>query len=660
MDSLMVPQQETPWRTLLDGGGGKAPRPVDPYLVWALWTDFRAFTPNSADLTELPFLVELNDPLNPPSQLAMRGLYAVALGAGDARAHCVTGLVQPRDLDAFLHSSEVVRCQLGLPRLASAARESMDAPHNCSLREEQDASKPVWFGIIDDGFAVAHPAFVDGQGVSRYRHLWDQNEHAASSHWHHTCVVGYGAELSWPASTPMPEASFYPSVDYLCELPSAPWRADQVPPGRTAHGTAVAGLAAGRNMAPGAAADPASDVPMVAVQLPRATVADTSGGSLGVHVLDGLRYILWRAEARSHGVRAPETQVVVNLSFGGAGGAHDGQSILECAMDELIAQRGNLAIVLPAGNSYRARVHADLSVPASGADPGRARFLVMPDDPTESFVELWFEKGAPVDEVRVRLTGPGGAQHTLRVGDAKAFGPIDRPWAHAMFCRHAAQSRRKAMLLLAIAPTCATHAAAGARLAPPGVWSMEVFRVNGGDVKCHAWIERDDLIGRRKVPQQTRFMAEVRGTETYSLNSLGHGAHTIVVAGAVRSTNWPAHYSSCGPGMSTRRSGPDISAGSEEGHAAAGLPVLGIRSWYRSGRMGGTSLAAPLVARWLINTLAAPTPMSVAAARALLLSPNNAALVPVTGSRTVRPPIPSQPGPSQRTSARQGVGVLKI
>ena len=105
--------------------------------------------------------------------------------------------------------------------------------------------------------------------------------------------------------------------------------------------------------------DDASRCDIVAVQLDWNTVLDTSGGSMNVHIMDALMYILSRCDTQA--------KVAVNISWGTLAGPHDGSSVLEAAMDELIAlARARCEIVVPAGNSYQSRTHAN-------ADAGNRR-----------------------------------------------------------------------------------------------------------------------------------------------------------------------------------------------------------------------------------------------------------------------------------------------
>jgi hypothetical protein len=103
-----------------------------------------------------------------------------------------------------------------------------------------------------------------------------------------------------------------------------------------------------------------------------------------------------------------------------------------------------------------------------------------------------------------------------------------------------------------------------------------------------------------------------------TLSGIATGKHTYVV-GAYRrlpapDTGTPAFYSSMGPvsGGSRLRNAPDLLAPSEDSLALHGVAVAGTRSGSVV-TMNGTSVAAPQVARWLADRVAAgvPTPSPI-------------------------------------------------
>jgi hypothetical protein len=301
---------------------------LDPYLRWAELTGFRDVARDSQG--RVGVIIECSGTVAELQQQISKGrlpgvqLPALYREGGVVAAedlHYCTAWVERDHLQAL--AGQVKRFKLGM---AMDGYEPPTAP-----RPSRHCSARVVIGIIDDFVAFAHPAFAAANGDSRVRFVWSQDAKAPASRaagfWQAAQHLGYGHELV------VASAEAYPAV-----LP------------RATHGTHVADLAAGHWPD---AAEQAPDI--VAVHLPRRGVDDTSGSALKMQALDALHYIIERA--------GPQAGVVVNLSYGTMAGAHDGKSILELAIDELIdLLEGRLHVVLPAGNSYDARCHAVLDL----------------------------------------------------------------------------------------------------------------------------------------------------------------------------------------------------------------------------------------------------------------------------------------------------------
>ena len=137
---------------------------------------------------------------------------------------------------------------------------------------------------------------------------------------------------------------------------------------------------------------------IVYVQLPDDALRDTSARWAAAYVFDALRYILCCA--------GKAAQVVVNVSLGAFAGPHDGSSLLERAIDELIdLHGGRLRVVVAAGNTGHIRddatgravpCHARVTL-ASALGPECDKGMESVDlawdidcaDSTESFMEIW-------------------------------------------------------------------------------------------------------------------------------------------------------------------------------------------------------------------------------------------------------------------------------
>jgi hypothetical protein len=178
---------------------------------------------------------------------------------------------------------------------------------------------------------------------------------------------------------------------------------------RIAHGTHVMDLACGYD--PQNAPD---DRPIVCVQLPIRVTADTSGARLYPYAHHAMKYILRRADQIAANLGYTHLPVVINMSYGNFAGPHDGTAILEAAMDDLVqkaAKRGvTLRIVLPAGNSYLLRTHAQVSFATLGA-AASLEWRVLPDGRKPSFLEIWLppsRAGAP-SRLTLTIISPNGS-----------------------------------------------------------------------------------------------------------------------------------------------------------------------------------------------------------------------------------------------------------
>lgn len=529
------------------------------------------------------------------------------LDVNDARKltarHFVARIAPANVPTLLLCREDVVRFQLGIPRLP----ESDPTPRTI-VGVTPNVQRGVVVGVIDDGCAFANPNFCSPGGVPRVRYLWDQ-DHAriptpsepksggpvgSPGGWKLPLGFKYGAELSYvelkaavAQRADGDELAPYRSIDYVPIRAEPHVNATQtggvVPAGtmrRGTHGTSVMDLAVGghpplaqQNATEAATTWPARDSaqawPVVFVQLPTRTVLDTSGGSLGVHVLDGIRYIIDRAvriapatDDRADGGPLGEpsdlelnagatafwpNRVVINVSYGAIAGPHDGTSILECAMAEIArGQRPPCWIVVAAGNAHQSRSHARLRLQRGGGVAGQFTWRVGPDNPLESYLEVWLpakdDLGFKLSDDAARaflltVYPPGGASpRTVRCGDAAVLrrdaSEGGQPLAGIVYARKVAQGNHGTMILLALRRTAAPLAGSvdgggDTVAAPHGDWQVSVSWAPTEPAQprhaiVHAWVERNDLLFgnlRRQqstidddqpVPDPTEFTPEVR------------------------------------------------------------------------------------------------------------------------------------------------------
>jgi hypothetical protein len=644
---------------------------VDPYWLWARATGFEFL---GGEPPDIPVLLELATTLAEASALAEAGRLPAGLvlparyrrpATGLATARHCTAQASPAFLEALAqgrHADLVVRCEIGLPiRSGAAPAGSVGAGAPPSVPPATSGAVrgrfPPVLAVIDDGLPIVQPALLDAAGTPRCLALWDQDGAASPG-------VDYGRLLTGaaiaaaigahpaPAGVPRDDAAVYDTLD-LPRLRRS-WT----------HGSAVLGLAAlGRDAAGGPVP------PFIGVHLPRRTSDDTSGLSLGVHVLDALHFVLGQAERSAAQARQVPGAVVVNLSFGRFAGAHDGSGLLSRAIDELIALRNAaglpLAVVLPAGNGHLSRGHARGTLAPQAVHT--LTWRIQPDDRTPSFVELWpTDDPSPGDADLATLTV------TLRSPDGRVCGPVAANHRSVM---HDAAGRTVAsvfhlprsatgagpMVLLALAPSFAFDAATPT--APAGRWSIELRNDGAHAMRIGAWIQRDDrfagsrLGGRQSYfedPAYQRFdrrggpldadppdtTAWVSRTET--INPIATGRFPVVVGACTAVTGRASFYSAA-----SRSHPPQVTAIGDDSPVRPGIPTQGTRAGSRV-RANGTSLAAPQIARWLLTQVP-----SAAARRAPAPGWARAAIA----SALAHPPGPD-PGERRIADERGGAATL--
>lgn len=621
---------------------------ADPYLVWAESDQFAGY--GGKQPRWLPIALELFPGITiaqliaaaSPKWLHVPPVYTSA--AAPAGLRFCTARVRPAFFrhvgpGGNLHAL-VKRVEMGLPAGSGTDDPTGHEPGTGAGTGTLLTGKVM--GMVDDSLALAHANFLDRQGKARTAFFWRQDREGRGRR---PAGLGYGRELTAAdINAAMQANTFGGMVDEsgVYTALGLSTLGQKAPHGRmqfhaldtsVSHGTHVMDLAAGpmtmdaqmADLPPGFDAPPtwaradddASRCPIVAVQLDYHTVADTSGGSMNVHVLDGLMYILSRC--------APSAKLAVNISFGTLAGPHDGTALLEAAMDQLLALCGKrLAIVIAAGNSYQQRTHANMTL---GRGESRAlHWRVQPDDRSQSFLELWLPPDA--DGIQIEITPPGrAALPALRIGQSRMW--LDggtQPVCALIYPERVATGDRGTCALLALAPTFSFDR--GTATAPSGVWQVQLTNSQAGRVTLDAYVERDDVvIGTYGGARQSHFEDHLYNTSgdpdqwvdhpdnptlirrSGNFNSIGTGARTVSVGGTrITDDSW-ARYSPRKPDPDASRPErpgvvkmPDTHAPSDENPILTGLKAAGTRSGGMA-RLAGTSDAAPQVTRRILNRM---------------------------------------------------------
>jgi hypothetical protein len=580
------------WARLLEAS---ASRLLDPYLLWAIATDFRDYA-GVRETGRVPVALEaeqdcqtLADCLRAGALpgVALSTLYTQGDGALEPKdLRHATALVERDALIEAMLSPLIRRMELGAP-LAGAQPADQTAAADVAV-PRAEGEEPPWrpevvIGIVDDFVAFDHPRLRAPDGSSRVRYVWSQDAvppRAIDASLWKPCGAGGHELCTREAAMIRPLADAYPAVLR-----------------RATHGTHVADVAAG-----------GSTEEIIAVHLPPRAVTDSSGGAMNVQMLDAIRYIVRRA--------GPQARVVVNISYATTAGPHDGSSILESAIEELLSRRGedHLAIVVPAGNAREARGHAQFTLDAK-CPRQTLQWLIAPDDRTPTFMEIWLPEGA-AERIRVRLCSPSGVSSPPLQAPALCVDRLEAGFA-AFFLPRVANGERGTMILLAVS---ATHGSSGGGTpAAAGIWTVELSHDGSGasDV-VHAWIERDDTVqaqgtrGRQSVfvdPHYARPGQVPRPPEddpsAYvkrrgAFNTIATGTHTIVVGAHVKHSvdgrvQAASEYSGSGPTRGARV-GPDLTATADDSTILHGVRAAATHG-VDTVRMNGTSVAVPRATR---------------------------------------------------------------
>lgn len=613
---------------------------VDPYFEWARATGFAHFFREGQE-QRFPVVIELAD-------ISAAHFAAGKWHAPDGWRELISVprmyLRPPAGLAQFSFCSATVS-QAFFSRLAAdpllrkaIRRIELSLPiENYNAEDMATVAPPrtaagVVTGVIDDGIAFAHERFRAADGTTRVQFFWSQDARPPAG------AVAYGREFLKAGVGPraidavMTASTHAGMVDEdrvyrVTRQLAAGDRGHKPVAWRIGHGTHVMDLAAGYDprLAP-------ADRPIIGVQLPVHATADTSGAHFGRYALDGLYYILQRSEL----LASAPPPVVVNISYGFIAGPHDGSSIVEAAIDQIIALRpAPFAVVLPAGNSHLGRCHARVR-PASGAR-ATLPWRIQPEDYTPSYLEIWLPHtaaGSPPARVRFRIRPPAGAWCPwVNEGESWYWQPAGPVVCEAVYHNSVAPGRNRNMILVAVAPSAALQA--GGPVAPAGLWEVEIENL-GERATIDAWIQRDDSPfgyprrGRQSYfddPQYERYDDAGRevATDNASLvkrrgmvSSISTGSRTVVVGGFHRKDWRAAHYSAGGPVIhppgrgAPNLDGPDAMAVSDDSVVHAGVLAAGTRSGSVVA-MFGTSVAAPQITRWIADRMASGQPHDRAA-----------------------------------------------
>jgi subtilisin family serine protease len=469
-----------------------------------------------------------------------------------------------------------------VPADAAETAEASDEEMNDQRRPEglTATGRGTVVAVVDWGFDFAHTNFRRADGTTRALAFWDQRAPGPGP-----APYGYGRVYTREAID-----QALRSDDPYAALGYHP--ATGAPSEGGAHGTHVLDIAAGNGRADGAPMGIAPESELIFVHLAdRGTEGLASLGN-SVTLLEALDWIRRQAGDRPW---------VVNLSMGRHGGEHTGQTLVEQAIDALLAESPGRCVIHSAGNYFRARTHA-----SGRLRPGERRVLdwrIDPADVTPNELEIWYPGR---DVFTLELLGPGGGPMVrLGLGETAAIEHEGRIVGRAYHRAHDPMNQDHHIDLF-LYPE-----------APPGRWEVALSSEDVTDGRFHAWVERDS-----GNPRCQSYLEAEDVTTTATTGTIANGFRSIAVgAYDAHSPEWEiAPFSSSGPTRDGRIK-PDL--------VAPGVRVLATRSASRElgadtpllMRSSGTSMAAPHVTGTVALLFeVVGRPLSIQETRRLLLS----------------------------------------
>lgn len=277
--------------------------------------------------------------------------------------------------------------------------------------------KGVLIAVLDSGIDFGQSVFRKADGSTRIRYLWDQTLKPTEQN---RPPEGFGMGVEYDSE----------QIDRALEIPDPQQRYLTLPSIDTSgHGTAVAGIAAGRSTVYRGVAREAE---LLIVKL---GIPDALSFPRTTEIMRGVTWAVNKALAL-------QMPLVINLSFGNSYGAHDGSSLLERFLDNA-AEIGRTVICVGTGNEGASGGHlagnlvegrdalnnitgpvsrpaADSRNPFPGVGATRAPGPARPAEIQLAVAE--YERGLNIqmwknycDVYRLRLRSPGGQESELPI-----------------------------------------------------------------------------------------------------------------------------------------------------------------------------------------------------------------------------------------------------
>ncbi len=404
--------------------------------------------------------------------------------------------------------------------------------------------------MTQEGIDYSHPAFINEDGTTRIRYIWDQTASGESTYGRVPAGYNQGAEYS---ADDINEA--LRQTDKAEQLKIVP-----VSDRGSGHGTAVAGVAAGNG-----AGSQGRRYRGVAVSSELIVVKLGKSGSsfaLSTEVIEAIDYAVRKAIELN-------MPIAINLSFGNNEGPHDGNSLFENYIADMKGIWKNV-IVVASGNEGDARHHANIRLENSGGN--KQIQIAIAENERNVSLQIW---KSYQDEFNVYIISPDGKRLRIddRLGNAETYF-LGNSMLNTLYGEPTPYTITQGIYIQWLPDSERSNR----NYIMPGVWIVELEPVDIQYGEVNMWLPSIEVVGL-----STGFLNPSPETTL----TIPAAARNIITVGAYNSiTGSYAPFS--GRGNTTdRRKMPTI--------VAPGVDITSTAPGGRYSSNTGTSIAAPFV-----------------------------------------------------------------
>lgn len=404
-----------------------------------------------------------------------------------------------------LVSLEDIERLMELPYVTSVMGPTFDELHNDVSRAQSGASllqdgvfnntayngTGVLVGIFDSGIDWKHPDFrqVNDQTKSRIVSIWDQT------------LTPQGAETS--------PAGFITGVEYTRahiedELDGTPTNFVRETD-TNGHGTHVAGTVAGNGagFANKRHKGFSSEADIVFVK-------GGNGSFPTTNTINALTYFKNVATALNK-------PIVVNMSIGGQGSAHDGTSSHEVAVDNFTSSGPGRVVVISAGNDYGIKLHRKVDIAAGAAQS--YTFTVGSDTSAASIFSfiMYANDNSPVT---AKLTAPDGQQYIQNISTNTTHSILGGGLTATMYNYWGSDNNKRYVQLV-------VSRVSGSTTNCQGNYTLEITNNGTQPITAHGWLYNQGVGTTLQ-----------NGDNEYIVGSPGNATSAITVASYLGRVSW--------------------------------------------------------------------------------------------------------------------------